>query len=595
VVKYTKHPFVNQPRPAYTAHMKRLIALIGLASLALLPANLALAAGPERITSFDSVATLSQANVLTVTETIKVDFGSNAHHGIFRDVPIVQRSTTDNYYYTFKLLGVSSSSGAPAGVASKGPNGDYYEIKIGDPNQTIQGQATYVIRYELTPLALRNGDVDRVNLNVTGQDWEYPIDHASLALTLPAAPTAPPVCYTGSTGSQAHNCTVSAAATTVSAASSTTLEPGNGMTVDINLPGGSFSSYLRPNQRPPLSQVAKVQIGVIALVWLTALAVLGLYFSKLVGNIRLRRQQIVVAQYEAPDGLSPGQIGLLVDSKSGMKEFTATVMDLAVRGYLKITRLETKVLFYKRVDYQFDQLGAAAGLKNYEHSVYDLLFKSGDVTKMSELSNSSHAATNKASLDEMRKQLGSSLTSAGYYGVKANLVNHHLWLSAVGGAALLTIGIGILPQGVAGGLVALLAGAAIFGFACVSLGRYPELTDSGAAEWAKVEGFKLYLSVAEKDRLNFTDAPERTPELFNKLLPYAVALGVEKQWAKQFDGIDVTPSNGWYAGSPGAFNSAAFTTAFATGFASSMSSSFAASGGSGGAGGGGGGGGGGGW
>ncbi len=84
------------------------------------------------------------------------------------------------------------------------------------------------------------------------------------------------------------------------------------------------------------------------------------------------------------------------------------------------------------------------------------------------------------------------------------------------------------------------------------------LTDEGAKQWALVDGFKLFLNVVEKDRLKFTDAPEKTPERFSKLLPFAVALGVEKQWAKQFEGIDVTQStNSWYNGG----NMAAFSAA----------------------------------
>ena len=53
----------------------------------------------------------------------------------------------------------------------------------------------------------------------------------------------------------------------------------------------------------------------------------------------------------------------------------------------------------------------------------------------------------------------------------------------------------------------------------------------------RIEGFKLYLSVAEKDRMNFHNPPERTPELFEKFLPYALALGVEQAWSEQFDGV----------------------------------------------------------
>ena len=180
--------------------MKRLIPLIGLLGLLLIPSGGARADGGEHITDFKSVANLTREGVLSVTETITVDFGANAHHGIYRDIPIIEHSGSDAFYYQFALDGVSSSSGAPAGIASQGANGDNEEIKIGDPNRTVQGVQSYTIEYSLTPFALRNGDTDRVNLNITGQGWQYPIDHTTLQLTLPAAPTATPVCYTGTTG-----------------------------------------------------------------------------------------------------------------------------------------------------------------------------------------------------------------------------------------------------------------------------------------------------------------------------------------------------------------------------------------------------------
>lgn len=121
------------------------------------------------------------------------------------------------------------------------------------------------------------------------------------------------------------------------------------------------------------------------------------------------------------------------------------------------------------------------------------------------------------------------------------------------------------------------------------------MTDTGAKQWAKVEGFQLYMSVAEKDRLKFSDAPDKTPERFNKLLPFAVALGVEKDWAKQFEGIDVSQSTNWYVGNMAAFSAVNLASDIGTSFASTVSSNSSVSSSGGSAGGGVGGGGGGSW
>ena len=134
----------------------------------------------------------------------------------------------------------------------------------------------------------------------------------------------------------------------------------------------------------------------------------------------------------------------------------------------------------------------------------------------------------------------------------------------------------------------------------IGVAHVVRLTDMGMEEWAKVQGFKLFLKVTEADRLAFSDAPNKTPELFNKLLPAAVALGVETEWAKQFEGMDLAQStNGWYTGAPGtiftpvllaASLSGDFGTAVSSGFAPISSSSGGGGGFSGGGGGGGGGG-----
>ena len=96
------------------------------------------------------------------------------------------------------------------------------------------------------------------------------------------------------------------------------------------------------------------------------------------------------------------------------------------------------------------------------------------------------------------------------------------------------------------------------------------LTEKGYDVWAQVEGLKLYLDVAEKDRMKFAEAPDKTPERFTKLLPYAIALGVERQWAKQFEGIDIEPATrGWYHGVNGS-NPALFVGLMSNSFATSV-------------------------
>jgi len=135
-------------------------------------------------------------------------------------------------------------------------------------------------------------------------------------------------------------------------------------------------------------------------------------------------------------------------------------------------------------------------------------------------------------------------------------------------------------------------------------------TEAGQRQWDAIEGFRQFLAEVDEDRLNRMNPPSKTPELFERMLPYAVALECEVEWAKKFESVlamaAAATSGGtgayspaWYSG-PG-MNAAAFADSFASSFSSAIASSAttpgSSSGGGGGgsSGGGGGGGGGGGW
>ena len=91
-----------------------------------------------------------------------------------------------------------------------------------------------------------------------------------------------------------------------------------------------------------------------------------------------------------------------------------------------------------------------------------------------------------------------------------------------------------------------------------------------------IEGFKLFLTVTEKDRLNMLNPPEKTPDLFEKYLPYALAFDIEQQWAEQFSDIlsATAVGEGGTAYSPSWYSGSAFTSLTAGGLVTSLSSSF---------------------
>ena len=503
-----------------------------------------LGANAERIVSFAADVYVSKQNVAQIKETITYDFGTAQHHGILRFVPTEYTDErSQRYYLNFEFQSATDQQGRKLQTKVEESNGNAV-VRVGDPDKTITGQHTYVLQYQLDPVVSRGDGRGFLNLDITGNGWTVPIDRASASLRFEGeASLDKATCYAGPVGSTT-TCAVQESFPPTYVASN--LSAGEGLTINGYVPDGYVSRYLQPGVKPPMSAAQ-----IFAVIFWPALA-LGAAWILLLRWRRERgrkRRQTIIAQYEPPAGLSPGHIGLLQDDRSDMKEVTATIIDLAVRGYLKVEQLKPKRWWFK-AKYALHKLKDSVGLSPNEMTIFNALFNAGDRVELNKLEKTAMAAA----VSQYKSELKNHLTSKGYYGSFSKEPN---WWEK------------LLDTG--------------------------NITDVGSKEWAKVEGFKLYLGVAEKDRLNFTDAPEKTPELFSKLLPYAVALGVEKQWAKQFAGIDVAPTtNRWYSGSNiGHFNATALASDLGGSFASTVSanSTVSSSGGSSGGGVGGGGGG----
>jgi len=346
------------------------------------------------------------------------------------------------------------------------------------------------------------------------------------------------------------------------------------MSVFADLPTGAITGYLQPYIPPKPNPL--VLLGPL-LASLFVLAGLVQMITSALAERSMRRSRTIVAQYEAPDTLRPAELGLLTDDRSGMPEITATLIDLAVRGHLRIEQTHKKDLLHAAA-YTFHRLQATDTLEPYEQKLIYALFSSGaDAVELKNVDRTSMASA----VTEIHQQVGDRMKNRGWYFKRPSAWRWGLPMMLLGIAAFgsfLPIGF-YTSSGTWSGLVAALAislvsiGASV---AAIYLLRSPNgMTPAGADEWAKVRGFKEYLSVAEKDRLNFSDAPDKTPERFNKLLPFAVALGVEKAWAKQFEGIDIAPATGWYSGyNPTGFSAVYLASSLGSDFSQGVASNF---------------------
>lgn len=266
-----------------------------------------------------------------------------------------------------------------------------------------------------------------------------------------------------------------------------------------------------------------------------------------------RGQKTIIPQYEPPDNLSPLLVGTIIDEKVDQRDFTAAIVDLAVRGYLTIVGGGEKHV--QRGDYSLEKKKdfiSDQHLSEYEKDLLRSIFSSKDKVKLSSLSGKLYRE-----YKNLSSAVYQELTERGYFDKRPDKVRQHyvtwgsiLVISGLCSAAFWGIGIPF----------------ALIGFLLLSFSRaMPRRTKQGviATEWAK--GFKMYLYKAERYRVQ-----KLTPAMFSQFLPYAMVFEVEKEWAEKFEDIIKEPPD-WYRGYPGSFSAAAFSSQLGSSFGRSAS------------------------
>lgn len=574
--------------------MKRCIQQLAIFFFTMLIATGAQAQSQERITKFHVEAELTENRLLTITEEITYDFGNLERHGIFRVIPERYDRAGAKYRYRYDI-GETLVDGEP--VQKKVTReGDSIRVRLGDPDRTITGTHTYTITYT-TDRAINDfpdEGVRELYWNVTGNDWNIPIEQASFTLTGPGE-SSDLICYTGPYGSVAQECAIEADGNIVKAEtiSSETagipdLLPRHGLTIAVRYPQALINEV-------PIEK--KVWNFIIDNGWVfIPLIVFAIMYA--IWRYKGRDPEgrgTVIAQFEEPESLSPIEMAALLNQHVPNRAIAATILDFGRRGYLKINFTgdpTDKPSWGKKVKFTLEKVkDSDERMTGYERSLFDALFPWGkealDVSKV----NSGVASA----VQKLKTNTFKSLQKKKLFGKNPATVRS-IWMGI--GFFVLFASIYIIAIfGILSG-IAMLASAIIV----IAFGWFmPRMTKKGAIVREKIEGFKLFLSVTEKDRIKFHNAPETRPEQFERFLPAAVAFGVEEQWAKHFEKLQVEPpsyfvgnTSGWtamnIANAADSFYSQASGAAFRAPSSSGSGGSGFSGGGSGGGGGGGGGG-----
>jgi uncharacterized membrane protein YgcG len=474
---------------------------------------------------------------IDVTETITAKF-TGSWNGIYRTVP-VDYHTPQGFNWTLRLelLGATTPDGQPLQVESERDR-HYIKYKIWVPGAE-DATRTLVLRYRAANGLRFFEDHDELYWNVTGDEWDVPIEAASALIRLPPGATGiRAISFNGAYGSTAQDATIVTEGTTIQVTMPHRLEFHEGLTAVVGWDKGLVVE-------PTATDRA---LGFLASNWplgIPIVVLLGMFaIWRRVGRDPSRLP--IAVQYEPPDSLTPAEAGTLMDQSADMRDITATVVDLAVRGYLKIEERDEKMLLglLNKRDYLFRRLPPPAGaraLEPHESRVLEGIFENGGgEVKLSDLDNEFYQH-----LPGIKKSIFTRLVGRGFYRSSPASVKGRWLVGAVvlgglilgaGTATAARLNMTPLPFVVA----AIASGLIIAGFGAIM----PARTVQGARVLERVLGFEEFLRRVESDRYQRL---VKTPEMFERFLPFAMAFGVERRWAKAFQDIYREPPT-WYVG-----------------------------------------------
>ena len=637
-------------------HWRFGISVLVLLLLAAMPA-----AAREAITSFISDVTVQTDGSLEVRETIVVrSEGAEIRRGILRDFPITYHNKTGTRLRIgFEVMRVQRDGRDENYTTESITNGR--RIKIGNANVFLEpGLHTYKIDYRTTRQLGFFADHDELYWNVTGNGWTFPIEQATAIVRLPQGAEIKQELsslYTGQEGLKGQDAElVQNSGNRFNARTTSTLAPREGFTISVSWQKGIV---VPPTEADVQKDWLADNAGFFAL-FLTALGV-GFYYVWAWMKVgRDPAKGVIAPLFHPPEGL--GAAGVRYVWKQGYddKAFAAALVSLAVKGRMKIKGTDADYVLTK----QGDQ--GKAALTRTEIALYNatpaspLLLEQSNHASVSSMRSALSAALD----DEYDGTMflnnfkwffaGLGLTVIGlllsvflmpdgegivlmftglftsvWWGVilivgwsavkglisgsgvftKIRSLMGMLFLLPFIGAGILVPAVLYLVDDVSPAMkwflvVAIVIGA--FNLAFYWLLKAP--TPNGRRILDQIEGLRMYMTTAEEERLKVLHPPEKTPELFERYLPFAMALDCENEWNNKFAAVLAAAAaagaagsiGGWYYGN-GNFGSRGFSESLGSSLTSSISSAGTAPGSSSGSsgggfsGGGGGGGGGSGW
>lgn len=539
-------------------------------------------------------------SVLETTELITAEFPNfDQNHGIERAIP----KSYDKHPTSVSVTSVTNALGEGLNYTTYDSN-DNLVVRIGDADRYVHGQQTYQIKYTQRDVTKYFADVnaDEFYWDTNGTEWAVPIKKLVVRLfvddALTGALNGNKACYVGAAGST-QLCILSQKKGEFGVTAAN-LSAGENATIAIGFKPQTFAVY----QESLFSKIFRIVIvvwGVLVAVGVGLVVWLSVRWSRL--SSRKRELGSIIPEYIPPSEASVTTSASLLSTPRSV--FASQLLDFAVRHYIKIYETNKKVLLWNSKDYEIEIVKDIGSLTDEEEEILNDIF-SNQTAVGSRLALSSLKGNNSVYMSTLDNDKKLKALIRGSYGLRQKNPEHSKWFTRTGVVLLVFAVLFLNPGLLIASITAFIAGATLW-----------PLTDKGLALSRYLEGLKMYIGVAETERLKMLQSPDGAEKvggvdpndkkqlikLYERLLPYATLFGQEKEWGKQLgDLYESTGKNpSWYNSTNHAlFNAAALNTALggfsqAANYSAASSSSSGGSSGGGSSGGGGGGGGGGGW
>lgn len=537
------------------------------------------------IDSFDSKINILEDGKVQITETIDVNFGTEKH-GIFRDIPYIYYTDKGNNIYTdVQIERVLQDTTLAKYQSSK--TGNFLRLKIGDPNRTISGRHSYEIRYLARGVLRSFEDHDELFWDTTGNGWPVPIRIAASTVTLPKPGIINITCYQG-VSNATNPCSsriVNKSSTVFSA--TRPLNIGEGLTIVVGYTKGMVPILIvtpPPSTTPTSTPLYPPNLLISLLTFLSSIVFI-IWLWKKKGKDQTSGHEAIVVEYTPPNKLRPAEVGTLLDERADTLDVSATIIDLAVRGFLTIEEVPKKWLFGS-VDYiltQTEMLDQGRTLNpithrvrpssnkdekllNYELELLQRLFSGTDTVNMSELKEEFYDDLVKVKKSLYQDVIDKSLFTKNPETVKTiyGMIGFFIFIISI---IISFVGLTEPSGNISGIAIGTMFGGLVFFILSRSFSRR---TAVGYELYRKTLGFRMFIEKAEKYKQQYLEREN----IFSELLPYAIVFGATGKFANAFKVLGIEPKQPtWYASSQ-PFNPVLFSSNI-NNFSSSMTSTIA--------------------